>query len=177
METKGIGVLIKDTGEKARALQHWSDLGILHAVPDTDKKGRGRYREYVAAPYHGERKWALVASALNNLRVPLGEIRSIVDVMRKVGEPDSRGSSLFDAALTGRGDALVLIGKSMLDGKTCIDHCFMPAITEKTLAPPPPGAKVDPAAEKILGMVATFMSEHSSAYSLNLTKIFEPLRK
>ncbi len=148
MNTVGISVLMADTGEKARALQHWSDIGILRAEPDTDKKGRGRYREYVAEPYFGERKWALVASALNELRIPLGEIRSIVDNLRAFGGPNFEEAekskqiainkfrvSFFYKALAGDGDVIVLIGQSMVDGRACIDHCFLPAIGDATLRP------------------------------------------
>lgn len=189
MRTVGINVLIADTGEKARSLQHWSDLGILRAEADTDKKGRGRYREYAAEPYFGERKWALVAAELNKFRIPLGEMRSIVDLMRKYGEPDFSQTdksereaivrfqmSPFFKAIAGDREALILIGKSMREERQSIDLCWLPPISEEMLRPR--DAIVIESPELLfMRMLADFMREHAGAHCLNLSKIFEPLRR
>jgi hypothetical protein len=189
MQTVGIGVLMSDTGEKARSLQHWADLGIIHAEPDTDKKGRGRYREFVVEPYFGERKWALVASGLNALRIPLGEVRAIVERLRLLWSPDWYGeegitetvkmnrfrASPFYLALAGGGDVLLFTGISYKDGKTIINNSFLPPITDEILSPTS-GKIVHPTGAEILGQFRNFMSEHPSAYCLNLTKAFAPLR-
>ena len=183
MRTVGIGVLMADTGEKARALQHWSDLGVIHAEADTDKKGRGRYREYAAEPYFGERKFALIASALNKLRIPLGEMRSIVDVFRGYGRPASDEItavnkfkiSFFYQALYGRGVVLVLIGKLEQEGKDVLDLHFIPAVSENTISPPP--NVISRPGELPLQMIYGAMEMHESAYCLNLTKVFAPLRR
>ena len=186
MQTAGISVLMADTGERARAIQHWSDLGILHAQADTDRKGRGRYREYAVEPYFGERKWALIASALNKLRIPLGDMRSIVDVMRQHGGPvlndtgiSKRSAinkfevSFFYQSLIGNGDVLCLI--AIAESKMRIRLCFTPAIRAEILSPPR-NVEFDPSAEFILRMIHEFVAEHESSYCLNLTKVFAPLR-
>lgn len=175
MRTVGIAVLMADTGEKARALQHWSDLLIIRAEPDTDKQGRGRHREYLAEPFYGERKWALLAAALNSLRIPLGEVRKVVDMMRTYGEPRAENGeseqialnkfqvSSFYAALTGRGPVWLMIGTSTHEGKPCLDISLTSTMT----------------ANSALGieMVSDFMAKHKAACILNLTDVFAPLRR
>jgi hypothetical protein len=178
-----------DTGEKARALQHWSDLGILRAEADTDKKGRGRYREYAVEPYFGERRWALVAAELNKFRIPLGEMRSIIDILRKCGEPDfslpnqSEREAInrfqispFFKAIAGDGEALILIGKSVRDGRHCIGLCWLPSISEDMLRPRDVIVLESPEL-LFMRMLTDFMREHAGAHCLNLSKIFEPLRR
>ena len=88
--TVSMNVLREDTGEGAPTLQHWANLGILRAEPDTDGQGRGRHRAFNAEPYFGERKWALLASALHRYRIPAGDIHRIIEVLRRnVGSPES----------------------------------------------------------------------------------------
>src|SRR5690349_17764435 len=82
-----IGVLVGDTGEKPRTIQHWSDLGILRPQPVSDKRGRGNYRTYRAEPYYGERTYALLASAYAERRLPLGDIRHLIYAERLMLDP------------------------------------------------------------------------------------------
>src|SRR3954453_11343674 len=89
-QTVSMNVLREDTGEGAPTLQHWANLGILRAEPDTDKQGRGRHRAFNAKPYFGERKGAVIAAALNRYRVPASDIRKIIDALRQtVGSPEA----------------------------------------------------------------------------------------
>jgi hypothetical protein len=74
--------LVADTGETPRTINHWTDIGILRPLHKTDRKGRGRRRYYVTEPLHGERKYALLAAAMNKLHIPLADIRSIIDADR-----------------------------------------------------------------------------------------------
>lgn len=79
-----MGVLVEDTGETARVLQHMSDLGILKPDPDTHKQGRGTHRNFVASPpTYGERSMALIATAINRkVRLPLAITKEITDALR-----------------------------------------------------------------------------------------------
>src|SRR3954468_17881312 len=103
-ETCGTGVLVEDTGETARTLQHWSDLGILEPLPGTHKQGRGVQREFPADLPHGERTWALIASALNKRRIALGEIKLIISNLRKMSRDAEAANKKteFNAAMEGK---------------------------------------------------------------------------
>lgn len=87
MKTVQISQIIEDTGEKSRTIQNWTDLGILHAEANTDRRGRGTHRVYRAEPFHGERMWALFASALYKLRMPLRDIKDFIDALRVMIDP------------------------------------------------------------------------------------------
>jgi len=87
MKTVTLSTLVADTGEAYRTLQHWSDLNILRAERSSDKKGRGIRRRYRAEPLYGERAHALMASALNKLRLPLGDIRHLIYANRLHHDP------------------------------------------------------------------------------------------
>lgn len=78
-----LGTLVADTGETPRSLNNWSDLGILRACRSTERRGRGIRRRYPAEPLYGERKYALLASALMKIRLPLVHVKSIVDLLRR----------------------------------------------------------------------------------------------
>lgn len=189
MRTVSLSTLVNDTGETVRTLQYWSDLQILRPEPTSDRKGRGRAREYAAEPYFGERKWALVAAALNRLRLPVNEIRSVVDMVRKFGAPDFSKPgqsereaivrfeySEFYSAIAGKGEALVLIGKSILDGNDCIDVHWLPPIS-KDMTEPRDAVVLDSPEMRFMNQINGFMREYASAHCLNLSKIFEPLRR
>lgn len=180
MRTVNLATLVEDTGEAVRTLQYWSDLQILRPQPTSDRRGRGRAREYAAEPYFGERKWACIASALNKLRLPVSEIDIVVGMMRRYGRPDFSNSwqsereaiDLFEAspfysAIKGDRDVLVLVGKSRRDGVDSTDLCWLPTIPKDMIR------QDDPA---FMQLTAQFMREHAGAHCLNLTKILEPLR-
>jgi hypothetical protein len=203
--TVNIGVLVEDTGEAPRTLQHWCDLRILQPLPATHKRGRGYYRSFLAEPYHGERVWALVASALSKLRIPLGDILHIVDGLRprltldwhrdhpapgddRDAERRLRESPLYQAITTDN-DVLVLL-KADPDGVTPWFMKFSTAITPKMLEPEgDPVMTITtvkdgketiekfPSAEGVLADQIRFTREvGGQAHLLNLTAIFKPLR-
>lgn len=103
--TIGLKTLIAHTNESARALQYWSDLGIIRAEPTTDKKGRGRHREYQV----DELNFALIAAQLNKLRIPLGDVRAIVGRFRD-------NPSVIKKALSQQDAGYIVISPSDDDG-------------------------------------------------------------
>jgi DNA-binding transcriptional MerR regulator len=189
METVQIGVLVQDTGEKPRTIQHWSDLGILRPEKDTDKQGRGNYRIYRSEPLHGERTWALLASAFFKLRLPLGDIRSLINSLRLMYDPmeliDKNdphfGDALqirsdrekcpgvndpFEAAIAGEQEVLAIIAK--------LQHTEVPF--RIVYLKQDDGALRDGSLVTNNNLMRSVMAENKSAVVLNLSKIFEPLR-
>jgi DNA-binding transcriptional MerR regulator len=197
-EIVNIGVLAADTGEAARTLQHWSDLGILRPRATTDKRGRGYYREFVASPFHGERVWALVASALAKLRVPLGDIRRVMDFLRlqldpnlfrRSDETNTRASqrrfkaSPFFSALTAENPVLVLLRvdpSASAQQSTGVFVRFLPSITPDLIRPTAGEAGFlarSPSVEEIVRDQIAFLETHGGqGHLLNLTRILAPLR-
>jgi hypothetical protein len=174
----GIGVLVGDTGERQRTLQHWSDLGILRPEPATDKRGRGYYREFQAAPYGGERAWALLASALSKLRIPLSDVKRVVEIFRSERDKAERLSPLI-AALTGDDDVFFLASIDLNWGAASEPAHFLYTlpISSDLLEPAPDVLERYPSPESVLSMLVKFSRERPQACFLNLTKIFEPLRQ
>ena len=183
------GVLAADTGETVRALQHWCDLGVLVAEPSTEKKGRGYHREFNDA----ERKWALLASALNKLRVPLADIALYLKYLRSyytvenLGKGDARNAQrLFEAspisqALKSDKDVFVMLSlqtdKKGLEVKMSV---FEPINFEPIEMLNPSGRLVpvssSPSTRAIKQQVR-FSRETPQCYFLNLTQIWSPLRR
>lgn len=181
MRTVQTGVLVGDTGESARTIQHWSDIGILRPEASTDKRGRGNYRTYRADPLGGERTWALLASALFKLRMPLGDIRHIIHAERLWHDPielldknapyfeqvlriraDRKGEAHpFEDAIRGVPGILTAMAMCANDEKTPFHEIHL---TGKW-------------PEKEYGLLSEFMAKHSSAVILNLSEIFKPLRE
>src|SRR4051812_39312736 len=164
--TVGLNVLAKDTGEKPRILMHWADLGIIRAEPETDKRGRGRYRAFRSEPFHGERRWALVAAALAHLRVPLGDVRGLITVLRALRGSDPRDgddaqiqrfkeSPFYDALIGANGTVLVLLS---LDEKA--RHDPYSDVFRFVRSPSDNG----------LERMTDFLREHPRAFVLNLTE-------
>lgn len=85
LPTCTLAALVADTGETPRALNHWTDIGILRAERTSDRKGRGNRRVYPDC----ERKYALVASAINRLRLPLADVKVMIDQLRDASAPMS----------------------------------------------------------------------------------------
>lgn len=196
-DTVGMSVLLDDTGEKPRALQHWADLGIIQAEADTDKRGRGRYREFKAAPYWGERKWALVASALAQLRIPMGDVRKITDWLRRYGSPDAGGyvypdddtdppehmkehrfkGGFFYRALTTDEDVILLLNLNNTDPASLgVYMHFTPPIRDEMFNPPAGVKVVHPTPGFVLQNLVSFSTKFNRGYYLNLTSVFAPLR-
>ena len=184
VHTVGVGQLVEDTGEAPRTLQHWSDLSILRPLPATNKRGRGHHREFSAEPHHGERAWALVASALSKLRIPLGELRRIVDTLRP-----RIGSYPLYQALTTENDVLLLVKVDLASDKAASTGIEKDAGTGVYLQLSPPLTPEmfehlesgfiarSPSAEEVLANQIRFTKElGGQAHLLNLTQVFKPLR-
>src|SRR5215207_240810 len=98
----GAGYLAEEAGVSLRAIQVWSDAGILRARPATDRQGRGRHRLYDASPpLHGERTFALIAAELSKLLVPMGVMRRIIDDLREEVRRAKANPSAVELALRG----------------------------------------------------------------------------
>jgi DNA-binding transcriptional MerR regulator len=197
-KTVQVGVLVEDSGEKLRTIQHWSDLGILRPERVSDKKGRGNYRIYRAEPLYGERTYALLASAFAKLRLPLGDIRHLIYAERLMHDPvellDKNDPHLevallhraeliedqkkypgfvepFEAALAGEPDVYAVVAARPHDRMTPFDTAFLrQAGGDKWVDPDLPAR----ANNKLL---LNLMRDNSTAVILNLSKIFEPLRR
>ncbi|WP_131196873.1 hypothetical protein [Lichenihabitans psoromatis] len=192
--TVGLSVLVKDTGESARTLQHWSDLGILKPVTSTHKQGRGYHREFPAAPpWHGERTWALFASHLNRIRIPLGDIKLIIDSLRPfttdtaaLGEPPIGWQKHLQThsigqALSGR-LVVLLIGIDENKEVRCAEILGAPSAEaiKEVEAVFPKGTISDKEDFTIIKDIDAsipweFIGEFASNYMLNLEKVFAPL--
>jgi DNA-binding transcriptional MerR regulator len=138
MEIVTLSTLVADTGETPRTLNHWTDIGILRPEHSTERKGRGNRRFYAAEPLFGERKYALLASAMNRLRLPLVDIKHLIygdrlhydpiDSLRQHADPKHLETTLrhradreedkknnpgfvhpYEAALAGEPDVLAVI--------------------------------------------------------------------
>jgi hypothetical protein len=193
----GTGVLAQDTGESPRTLQHWSDLGILQPLAETHKKGRGYHREFPApAPYYGERTWALIASAMNEIRIPLGDIKRFVDALRPVidrqavraaahDDPARQIRTMFNnpigRALTGRLEIILLaMGSSgKLDWASIVSEESPEAVRQPytlRMGLGDDAERVEMFEQVAMSAPADFLSDHRASYVLNLTRILEPLR-
>jgi len=69
----------KHTGEKQRAIQHWTAKGVLEAETIRGREGtQGSHRRYDK----GEVIYALIAGALNRRKLPVSEILAITNSIR-----------------------------------------------------------------------------------------------
>lgn len=187
MNTVQLGVLVQDTGERPRTLQHWSDVGILRAEKSTDKQGRGNVRNYRAEPLHGERAWALLASAFAKLRLPLGEIRDLIEFHRRLHDPiellDKNFPEFesilrirterknrpaiaildpFEAAISGEPNVFAIVASLPSDSGARFTIVYLRQGDE---------------ASNTNNLLLRIMAHNQSAVMLNLSKIFEPLRR
>lgn len=194
METVTLSTLVADTGETPRTLQHWTDLGILRAEPTTDRQGRGNRRVYRAEPLYGERKYALLASAMNKLRLPLVEIKHLIyadrlhfdpiDDLRTYADPKHMEIALkhreeyeqykarghlhpFEAAVTGEQNVFVLIAMRPHDPV----RPFQAAYLDQH------GWDEVMAAKGNNKLILNLMADNTSAVMFNLSKIFAPLHR
>jgi DNA-binding transcriptional MerR regulator len=169
-----ISILAADTGETVRALQHWCDLGVLVAEPATEKKGRGYHREFK----DDERKWALLASSLNTLRVPLTDIAKYLRALRdyyrveNYGAADDMRNALrrFNASPMSRAlnsdlDVFVML---------CLQTDTNGLEIKMKLFEPIHDVSVH---TKTIKQQMLFSRENPQSYFLNLSQIWAPLRK
>jgi DNA-binding transcriptional MerR regulator len=178
MKSVTLSTLVADTGETARTINHWTDIGILKPLRTSDRKGRGNRRYYPAEPLFGERKYALLASAMNKLRLPLASIRDLIDADRSFydqlvyGVDDKKRTSAgflhphYEAALAGAPAIFALLipreeGHPFNIGYLRIGaDAFDPLLAQQN--------------DQVL---SALMAPANTGVLLNLSKIFEPLQR
>jgi hypothetical protein len=181
MKTVTLSTLVADTGETPRTLNSWSDFGILLGERSTERRGRGTRRRYSAEPMYGERKWALLASALAKLRLPLAEIKYLTYGMRLMYEPDglarrfapnpeqlefSQRDVLFEAALAGEPNVLAVVPGRPHDTEQPMPfHTVL--LQQKDNEPK--------SALNNMGALTALLTSDPTAVVLNLSTIFAPL--
>lgn len=195
METVTLSTLVADTGETPRTLNHWTDIGILRPQQTTDRKGRGNRRFYAAEPFYGERKYALLASAMNRLRLPLVDIKMLIYGDRLTYDPietldfadpkhldaakrirASHAEDLkqnpgfvhpYEAALAGEQNIYALIASHPDDKIRPFHTAYLRQAKDEWDALM--------AAKANNKLILNVMADTTSAVVLNLSKIFEPL--
>jgi DNA-binding transcriptional MerR regulator len=116
----GAGALAEEVGVPIRTIQFWTDTGVLQAIPESDRQGRGKPRLYRAdPPFYGERAYARIAAELHKLRVSVGLMREIIQLFREGErrppyEKKTPGRNAFEAGFQGIYMA-VLFTKSEVD--------------------------------------------------------------
>jgi DNA-binding transcriptional MerR regulator len=193
METVTLSTLVADTGETPRVLNHWTDIGILRPQQTTDRQGRGNRRFYAAEPLYGERKYALLASAMNKLRLPLVDIKHLiyadrlsfdpVDDLRKYADPKHLEFALrnrasleeskkknptvhpYEAALAGEANIFTVITTRQDDQVWPFRSVLL---RQDELDP-------EMAERGNNNLMLNLMADTTTAVVLNLSKIFEPL--
>jgi DNA-binding transcriptional MerR regulator len=177
--------LAEDTGETIRSLQNWCDLGVLIAEPSTERKGRGYHRVFA----DGERKWALLAAALNKLRVPLGDIAKYLKYLRESYRKnfERSGGSIVDRILatspmvqalnnSDKGDVFIMLSLRPKGDSLQVKMKLFPPIDTETDDP----ILKDACKSMCLGTVKNileFSRENPESHFLNLTQIWAPLRR
>jgi DNA-binding transcriptional MerR regulator len=198
MKLVTLSALVADTGETPRTLNHWTDIGILRPTRTTDRKGRGNRRYYAAEPQYGERKYALLASALNKLRLPLSDIKHLIYADRLLHDPVDQLKDLaldpahvehalrhradhekdlrekgfvfpVDAALAGEQNIYAVIAARPHDPVRPFQTCYL-----RQALPTQPWDDVM-AAKGNNKLMVNLMSENTSAVVLNLSEIWKPL--
>lgn len=197
-KTVQIGALANDTGEKPRTIQHWSDLGILRPDPLTNKAGRSTYRVFRAEPLHGERAYALLASAYFKLRIPLGDIKRLIEAERLYNDPieliDKNSPHLeavlriraervedqkkypdfippYEAAILGEPDICAVVALRPHDPVKPIHTVYLRQGAGLDLTDPDLPAKANNK------MLRALMAENPVAMIMNLSEVFAPLQR
>lgn len=193
MKTVTLSTLVADTGETPRTLNSWSDFGLLRALRTTERMGRGTRRRYPAEPLYGERKYALMASGLVKLRLPLNDIKRLIYAQRLSHDPmetieyvDAKHAEYakriraervelqdqhpgfvepFEAALAGEPDIYLVIAVRAHDQLRPFQSAYLRQSPE------------DPtmAAKGNNKLMLNLMADNPAAVVLNLSKVFEPL--
>src|SRR3954452_10755803 len=102
------GFLAEEVGVPVRTIQFWTDAGVLEAIPESDRQGRGRHRAYKAAPpLYGERACALIAAEMHRLRLPVGVMKGITFSLRWKG--DGKLEPNFVTAVALRGEPMSIL--------------------------------------------------------------------
>jgi hypothetical protein len=181
--TVGLATLVRDTGERVRTIQNWTDAGVLR--PTISKRGKGYHRAFSSEPFYGERAFALLASALGSLRVPHHEMALITNHLRK------RIKS--EAARDARAFAHSPFARAMVSDEPClmlvrVDEAakrheqirlrLMPAIRPGMLQVTEGGFTArSPSPEEIMRLAVEFLAQcKGRAHILDLAAVFAPLR-
>ena len=206
MNTVTLSTLVADTGETPRVINHWTDIGILRSQHGSERRGRGNRRFYAAEPFYGERKYALLASAMNRLRLPLVDIKMLIygdrlnyDPIETLdyAEPKHMAAAIrireqraedvknnpgfvhpYEAALAGEADIIAIIASRPNDPVTPFRTAYLREMHFF------PGNDIGDAHDIInqkthqanYKMLRNLMAENEIAVALNLSKIFAPLR-
>ena len=102
------GFLAEEAGVPVRTIQFWTDAGVLEAIPESDRQGRGRHRAYKAAPpLYGERACALIAAEMHRLRLPVGVMKGITFMLR--WKKDGKLEPNFVTAVALRGEPMSIL--------------------------------------------------------------------
>jgi hypothetical protein len=174
------------TGETARQLQYWSDLGAVRPLRRTNKRGRGIQRMFQAdPPTRDERVWALVASEMNRWRLPIGIVTDLIDRMRELWTgPETAPSKGNPIACALRGEqVLILIAlrddEPPLVGRLDVERSHEPptvdATFEKGFLGPDQTEDWQLFSKRAVMVSDEFLADFSSAHLLNLTRVLRPL--
>jgi hypothetical protein len=137
--------------------------------------------------------WAVIASALNELRIPLGDIKQIIerfrlfvrsdnDVEPAIGWEQAMMTTPFGRALLGRFEVImVALGDDSTAGwSSIVSAPSIEAVKSATMwSKEFTGwdADYEQVAKLKIEAPWEFLALHSACYVLNLTKILAPLRK
>lgn len=112
-DTLTVGQLAEAIGEKPRAVQFWTEAGVLRPIAGTARGGKGTHRRYPRE----EVLLARLASRLAKMNSPIGEIIDVIGKIREYKEiPPSEAfrilaenckSAADQAVREGRGDELM----------------------------------------------------------------------
>ena len=107
------GQLADETGIPIRQIQFWTDATVLHALPESDRQGRGRHRVYLAnPPWHGERTFCLIAAELNRMNLPVGAMKRVNDFFRaSIGPTEKPPRGGWKLAMSNNSIGRALLGE------------------------------------------------------------------
>jgi DNA-binding transcriptional MerR regulator len=89
--------LEKATGAKRRALQFWTEAGVILAEKDTERAGRGVHRRYT----QDEAAIACVVRAFAQLHLSIGELKAVSNIIRD-GLQNENSRSTIESAIAGK---------------------------------------------------------------------------
>lgn len=95
-DTYSIGDIAAAQKEKTRTIQFWSDMGVLHPVKSSNRKGKGTHRRFDET----ELRIAGLAKRLAAMNCPVGELVSICNFARTFTVADlvQNAYDLYDTA-------------------------------------------------------------------------------
>ena len=106
--------LSDSVGATKRQIQIWTDAGVIHCLPETDRQGRGRQRLYVSS----EKPAAALATWLVKFGLPVGHLIFYASAFRaamldEINGVDMRGEENWPKwrrnALTGKHESWIVM--------------------------------------------------------------------